>query len=346
MASFLRVLLLCSGGGGAPWAASAFQTLPLETLGLRREASTFTPQSDRVDFPSDSLTTFGSHFARFNASNTRGRAVIGIGVPKSGSTFMFQVMRKHPHMLAAVAKETKYFKKFKWSECAHLDPEDGSPAGQKLTASELYVRSCYGAEGLGSKKALLEFSPGYLALQGKMHRDMVDGLRAVGADMDLRFIVVLRDPVNRSISAMNMHRKNRQHGFDVTDEQLSRMMSTSLQDDSYAIASGDYATNLQKWLKAFPDKSSVLVVRNSALNDVETWRRVFAHSGVAVPTREKIQSMLEEASTHYQKGQASKYRRSGTEYFVPSKAARIDLERYYAPRNKKLWELLDVKPWW
>ena len=99
-----------------------------------------------------------------------------IGSPKSCTTSLFEILKQHPEIGLSSFKEPHFFD-------TDLNWEKGV---------DWYKKNYF--EGLGSKKAVGEFTPSYLSSPVCIERIQNT------LNKDVKFIVILRDPVSRSYS--------------------------------------------------------------------------------------------------------------------------------------------------
>lgn len=99
-----------------------------------------------------------------------------IGSPKSGTTSLFEILKQHPEIGLSSFKEPHFFD-------TDLNWKKGV---------DWYKKNYFG--GLESKKAVGEFTPSYLSNPVCIERIQNT------LNKDLKFIVILRDPVSRSYS--------------------------------------------------------------------------------------------------------------------------------------------------
>jgi hypothetical protein len=103
-----------------------------------------------------------------------------IGAQKAGTSSLYQYLSQHPDIISSQPKELHYFDT--------LHP----------TSGKIYDK--YYPYGFFSKKITFEATPRYLYFPGTAKR-------LFDYNKKLKFIVILRDPVDRAYSAWNMYRE-------------------------------------------------------------------------------------------------------------------------------------------
>jgi len=333
-------------------------------------------------WPADDLTAFGSDLSPADFAG-KPRAAIGIGSQKCATTLMWKILRLHPEVITK-HKETRWFQKPSNSRC-HLQTKgnlvpmkDWSSDEKEVWTYDLYIDKCFGGRKPNGTQVTWEFSPGYM----RANKPAPHFLELVEDSVVLRFIAVLRDPVDRVISEYNMkrknaflgelrtptkvlgaqldgqvdekvfakrHRKKRRHALasNFTQEELQAKLLTDLgrRTPGDNFGKGEYIDELEQWLEHFPVET-LLVVNMHALSDVETWRRIFRHVGVSDLPDGQIKVMIQEASSEYSIGQAAKFGEQGMPHLKISDEARSEILAHYEPYNTRLWEFFGGARWW
>jgi len=186
-----------------------------------------------------------------------------IGAQKCGTTWLEGMIRQHPQVFVSKEKELHFWdKQARWSQ--------GMRAYQE-----------YFAESSPQHLAVGECTPNYFWTTPDLSEVDSDGAanqalpqRVAQALPDLKFIVCLRDPTDRAISAYYHHiRKKRVLPSQKIDDVFHR----------YGIASmGHYAIHLEAWREHFPEDRFLAVIYEDEIRKGkrETLRRVFQHLGV------------------------------------------------------------------
>lgn len=143
-----------------------------------------------------------------------------VGPTKSGTTWLYQVLARHPEVLLSPAKDLYFF-----NRCYDRGPD--------------WYREQF--RGAGPQHRVIgEICPGYLSFGPAPER-----IRAC-LGPDVRLMVTLRDPVDRAFSSYLDHRKHGQAAatFRETTQLLPQL-----------IGEGRYATHLRGYLKQFGRES-------------------------------------------------------------------------------------------
>lgn len=327
-----------------------------------------------AEWAADSLTALGSDFSPPDPSLPR--MAIGIGGQKCGTTFAWKMLRLHPEVITR-RKETQWFSDPHTSRCRHQETDSvygvDSAVGPPV---EMYIEKCFYDRWPNQSQTTLEFSPGYMRFDATAMRF----LKQLERSASQRFIAVLREPVGRTMSEMNMRRKNaagpaaqtrgrvrrrgrwrnaareaRRHNRKhaqarmLSNDEMSAKLLETLSSRNFSshgdpVGKGEYAPQLTQWLQHFP-RQSLLVLHSGALNNVEAWRRVFRHFGLTVLADAKIEGMISQVSKEYSDAQVEKHGAGVVPYFDASLEARAALADHFAPLNEDLWGLLGTR-WW
>jgi len=177
-----------------------------------------------------------------------------LGVPKCGTTTLHEVLIAHPNIFMTKQKEPRFF-----------DTDTYYNRG-----FDRYLRDHF--RGAAGFKARGEASPTYLR-SGKA-RDRIRG----DLGKDLRFVVILRDPVKRAWSA---YLQECRRGLETeTFERALELEPTRLSRDPTCAAyflGGLYARQLRVWFEAFPrEHFLVLLTEDLAERPDSVARQAFA----------------------------------------------------------------------
>jgi len=177
-----------------------------------------------------------------------------LGVPKCGTTTLHEVLIAHPNIFMTKQKEPRFF-----------DTDTYYNRG-----FDRYLRDHF--RGAAGFKARGEASPTYLR-SGKA-RDRIRG----DLGKDLRFVVILRDPVKRAWSA---YLQECRRGLETeTFERALELEPTRLSRDPTCAAyflGGLYARQLRVWFEAFPrEHFLVLLTEDLAERPAAVARQAFA----------------------------------------------------------------------
>ncbi|MCH7562943.1 MAG: sulfotransferase [Gemmatimonadetes bacterium] len=178
---------------------------------------------------------------------------IGIGAPRSGTTWLFHCLRDHRDVFVAECKETNFFV---------YDTIEG-----RLAEYEAHFQA------RKNEKAVGEISPRYLnsPLVAERIRSLVP---------DVRLFVSLRDPVEQvyshywHLSRQNFHQWDRtrvpQSFEDALDQYEDKLLQPAL-----------YAEQLRRWLAHFPaDQLYVMVYDDLRARPESVIRDLYQHLGV------------------------------------------------------------------
>lgn len=167
--------------------------------------------------------------------------LIVLGAMKAGSTSLYEMLVSHPDVRGAVRKEVHF-----------LD--------QHYDRGLRWYRGQFSAARPGGGRIAVDATPMYLSLPAAPVRLASSGVRP-------RFVVVLRDPVERAISHWkHRHREGRdtrsldqviEDETGITDEQAAAMP-----DEHYkrlVLAHGHYADQLGRWFHEFPQDDFFIV---------------------------------------------------------------------------------------
>lgn len=327
---------------------------------------------------SDDLTALGSEFEPSDWSNTRPHIILGIGFPQCGSHHFWEILAKHSDIIPGPAKEMMYFE---WpadaeKNACHATTTAGLHSRLKNNLTDeahFYAEACFGAAGKQAagvpkkgenKRMLFEFSPGYTAFPPGLKQDTVlSRIAEVNSNATLRMIALVRDPIDRAASEVNLFRENgRLHGkasrvphlpewlkslvegkhqnggINGSDEELSEELHKQM-PDGYPVAAGMYGQRLGEWLERF-GKDQILVVNTAALNNTETWVRIFRHVGLPSHSANWIRKAVDGASEEHA------FKSESTSLHL-TEHVREELASHYSADSARLWDLLNVrKPWW
>ncbi len=174
---------------------------------------------------------------------------LGIGAPKAGTTWVHRLLESHPDIcVPAHRKEVHYFD-------LHFDE---GPA---------WYERFFPVPGAGwpAPKAMGEFTPHYLY-------DGVVPARVATVPTIERFILIVRDPVDRAFSHYRFRR--RQDNTNLSFEEF-------LEAEPTALEWGFYGRHLAPWLDELARSRFLVLVYEDAVADPrKTQERLAAHVGV------------------------------------------------------------------
>ena len=172
-----------------------------------------------------------------------------IGAPKSGTTFLFQMLRMHPDICASIIKETRYF----------------SPILKRETIKSFDKYLKY-FKHYNKEKVIMEATPGYF-YGGKYMATKIKELLG-----EIRIIIVLREPVARLFSSYK--HKTRFNNISVNETFLEfSKKNNNFKKQLYH----DY---LSGWIDIFGGRIKVLFFEDIIHKPVEISLEVFSWLGI------------------------------------------------------------------
>eukprot|EP00448_Togula_jolla_P033878 CAMPEP_0170620828 /NCGR_PEP_ID=MMETSP0224-20130122/28271_1 /TAXON_ID=285029 /ORGANISM="Togula jolla, Strain CCCM 725" /LENGTH=469 /DNA_ID=CAMNT_0010947037 /DNA_START=161 /DNA_END=1567 /DNA_ORIENTATION=+ len=314
-------------------------------------------------FPSDMSTALGSVY-----KGQKPVVLVGLGYQKCGTTMMSDMLSFHPDAVHYRAKEKHYLvglalphkvtshKQYllgleREAELEGLQDVSECAAEGPPSSLQQYFDDCFGGQVPGVGQATLDLTPSY-----GTKRDVDALMNTVKlldqGEVDFRFIAAIREPVARAVSATGMQRKIGKGKFaNMSDEALDHTLLHEVETREKevtipprAITDGEYEEALSRFLESYP-KESVLVVNNEQLNNVTTWKRIYQHIGLTVPSEAQIMEWNRMSNDIYLKTQTEKYAASQTEHYQASDDVVTRLKGHYAPRDEALWTLLGTPRW-
>lgn len=258
-----------------------------------------------------------------------------IGAQKSGTSWLHRTLGHHDEVLTSAPKELRYF----YKQATYAQGRD-------------WYRSHFAAADEGYR-ALGESTPNYLWTSAHREDEWGDprepeanrvfrhGMpERVAADLgtDLRLVVMLREPVQRAISAFFHHLRKRPHRLD-----RSRPFAENARQFGI-VQMGFYAAHLERWLEVFP-ASRFLVLANEDVraNSAEATERVHRHLGVRPEAPPEADRRVHVGRKH---GGSGVWYWDEDEREVAIGAEEIAMLReVYAPENARLARLLGRELW-
>lgn len=159
-----------------------------------------------------------------------------IGAPRAGTTFIYDMLIEDERIFApSLRKEINYFdvnfsKGLKWYSDLYDQPE--------IKNSEIAYR--------------LDASPGYLA-----KHDCAQKITTLPNKNELKFIICIRDPVDRAYS---------QWKYRVQKRAENRTFSEFMSSEKEAIRLSSYGKSLQKYLKDFSEEQFFIIHFEDIIN--------------------------------------------------------------------------------
>jgi hypothetical protein len=230
-----------------------------------------------------------------------------IGAPKCGTTYLYHLLTKHPHVEPAVFKETHYF---------DLLFEKGTE----------WYRQCFppSRQKDGQRTITGEATPGYL-----FHPHAPKKMARVIPEAKL--IALLRNPVDRTYSAFHFFpvKHGRQKG--TFEETIATSINRPRENRFFK--QGIYVDHLLRWAKFF-SREQMLVLKCEEFFEYpqETLTRVlkFLELSEWKPNASELDDKRNEGS--YERAMDPTVRRR--------------LEEYFEPHNRRLYEYLGVDFGW
>lgn len=268
-----------------------------------------------------------------------------IGAQKCGTTWLERMLKQHPDVYAPETKELHFF---------------NDRARYERDGMEWYRARFAGHAG---QKAVGEFTPGYywVALTPEDEREHPGRIRDIHETVhrhypDLRLILMLRNPVERAVSAWFHHIRKR------------RISPRTRFRDAWGKLGirnmGFYHRNLVEWMKLYPkERFLVLIFEQDVLSgDEDAVRRVCRHLEIDdqfKPTSLREKFNRREAGTYlhlnYYLGRAGQavanlvpgLRELDLPKIEVPPEDRRELHRIYSEENRALEELLgrDLSAW-
>lgn len=170
-----------------------------------------------------------------------------IGVEKGGTTALFETLSKHPQIVGATKKETKFF-----------STSSNFPHPKYQNYYQYFPL-------LSRGKMMFEATPAYLF-------DLSASRRIREFNSDMKFIVSFRNPVYRVLSAWSMFSKFPKNHYQYENRPFDIMVKEEIfkfqnnQKESYQgyLSKGLYCNQIQEYLDNFP-KKNILILENIEL---------------------------------------------------------------------------------
>lgn len=171
---------------------------------------------------------------------------LGIGAPRAGTTWIHQLLARHPDVVVpAHRKELHYFD-------LHFERGTDWYAG-------------FFPDGDPGGRAVGEFTPHYLYAERAPER-----VRSVSSIE--RFLVILRNPVDRAYSHYRFRR---------TQDNRTESFEEFLRQEPAALEWGLYGRHLARWLDAFGRRPFLVLLFEEAVRNPDATRsRIAGHIGV------------------------------------------------------------------
>lgn len=138
-----------------------------------------------VDRPFEECCPYDPRALPIDKTNLEHPKLMGIGVHKAGTTYLFNLIALSRHFVEPLNGEKELFTMGQWP----LEPRSWLTYLEKWNVTA--------REHANKRRALFEITATYLHLPGA-------ACRVARAFPDMKFVVVLRDPVDRALSHYNM----------------------------------------------------------------------------------------------------------------------------------------------
>tara|TARA_Y100001933_G_C18915525_1_gene528678 strand:+ start:175 stop:1029 length:855 start_codon:yes stop_codon:yes gene_type:complete len=186
---------------------------------------------------------------------------LGIGAPKSATTWLAACMSEHPEIYMPPEKEISFFS------------SDKEVKGDYSTYLELF-------KDAKKKQITGEYSVSYLGAADKAASRIYD------FNKNLKLIVVLRDPVKRSFSHYKWLKQ-----LGRIDESID--FFTAIKIDYRIISDSLYGENLKTFLKYFPKENFLIInFEDIQINPKLVIKKVFKFLGVDSNFETKISKLI------------------------------------------------------
>ncbi len=229
-----------------------------------------------------------------------------IGAPKCGTTFLYNLLVKHPHVEPAAFKELHYF---------DLLYDKGIE----------WYRRCFPHPRLkdGQKTITGEATPSYLS-----HPRAPERMAEIVSKV--RLIALLRNPVDRAYSAYHFFGSRRGRNIREFEKHAEAALDDPRQKE---LSRGIYVDQLLRWAKCF-EGEQMLVLKSEDFfeNQLETLRLVVDFLGLPAWEPEASELRQKRNKGPYEQGM--------------DQDTRQRLEEFYEPHNQRLYEYLGVDFGW
>ncbi len=183
-----------------------------------------------------------------------------IGAQKSGTTSLFEYLRQHPDIYIPSVKETTFF----YLDCLY-------EKGMSYYEDHFFC-------GVNKEKAVGELSPHYL-----YHPFCRDRIRKNLED--LKFIILLRNPIDRAYSNywMEVKRGHETLSFkDAIEKEQQRIETGLFEKETFSyMHRGLYHGQIEAYMELFPESEFLVLLSDDLKNDrVDTMINIYKFLGV------------------------------------------------------------------
>lgn len=246
-----------------------------------------------------------------------------IGGKKCGTTFLYHLLRQHPHVIPAAKKEVHFF-------------------DMRFHKGVKWYRSQFPTLERGQEPTIItgEASPYYL-----YHPHAAK--RASEVVPHVKLIALLRDPIDRAFS--DYHDKSRQgrepltfeEAIEAEESRLRGEKEKMLADETYVsrndrafsyLSRGIYVDQLREWHKFFGEEQILVLKSEDMFSNI-------------TGTLKKVSNFLCLSDLSIDVPPRSENRNEG-QYAPMKPATRESLRDYFAPHNQRLYEYLDTDFGW
>lgn len=258
-----------------------------------------------------------------------------LGAQKSGTTWLFEQLRHHPRIFASAPKELHYFSSLErygagWSEYRWRFRRVRRLRPHHLVAGEATPNYLWASE----HGAELWSAP----WDETAWRHGIPDRIAESLGTDLRLIVMLRDPVDRAISAFYHHLAMDRIDRDLPFLENARRFGI--------VTMGFYAAHLERFLERFDARNFLILVQEEvAARPREALAATQRHLGVDVRIPEGVMARLHAGDKH--QGPDGRWYYDPDHREVAITATDVArLEQVFTPENERLERLLGrALPW-
>ncbi len=231
-----------------------------------------------------------------------------IGAPKCGTTFLYHLLSKHPHVEPGAFKEVHYFDLF-------------------FDKGTEWYRQCFPSPLLknGRRTITGEATPGYLSFPEAPER-------MAGVIPRARLIALLRNPVERTYSAYHYFSVRHGRGKRTFEETIETRLNR-LPNKALILRQSIYVDDLLRWTRFFGDEQ-MLVLKSEDFFEHPQENLNHDLDFLDLPGWELSAAELRDKTNkggYEQKMEATTRRR---------------LEDYFEPHNRRLYEFLGVDFGW
>ena len=250
-----------------------------------------------------------------------------IGYPKSGTTSLFEYLLKHPNVLPPKGKEIDYFDRL-------------YSRGQNWYKTAFPLQSTMKINSQINKTKMLtgEATPRYIYNPNALHRIKKTLPKC-------KFIILLRNPIDRAFSHYIMNIKNEYEYLSFEDalkkenERIKNRVKKMKEDPNYFswnydlyayLEHGIYVNQLKRWMEVFPRDQFLIVQSEEFLqNTSQTYQNVLKY--LDLPKWEPDEFRLFKKRDYKEKMNVE---------------TRKKLSEFFRPNNEKLYEFLGQRFDW